>query len=355
MSRRRSRYEDEDDDDRPRRRGRDDDDLPRTRGRWREDEAASSAKRTGRKRISPVLILGIVAGVFALLLAVGIGIYFVARSAAKPASVELLAHVPADATTVAGYDLEELADSEAYRKALERQPLSDVIEIERSGLRQADLSRFVVAHLSNNGYACVIRFRAAPDRSKYLGPDLSGKTYAPFTSLTSVYKFGYFADANTLVLADKEPTIQAVRDKGGKARLASELKDMTDRARGPIWRATGRGAAVNLGIAQRAGAAGGTCVWVEPVGLFADVKMELRFDSSDQARIGAATVRGLLVQQRGLATEFGGFRTGNDPSDFETIRNGYDAAVVKESGTRVSVSLRLPATEALRLLGSGPN
>jgi hypothetical protein len=224
-----------------------------------------------------------------------------------------------------------------------------------SGFRQTDLARFVVARVPNNGYVCAIRFKIAPDRSKYLGPDLPGKTYASFTSLTSVYKFGYFADPYTLVLADQDPTIQALRDKGGKVRLTGELKELTDRARGPVWRATGRGLGTDMGIAQRAGATGGTAVWLEPVGAYADVKIELRFDSAAQARSGAATLRGLLVQQRGLATEFGGFRTGNDPSDFNDIRNGYDGAEIKESGNRLSSRLRVPATEALRIFGSGQN
>ena len=71
--------------------------------------------------------------------------------------------------------------------------------------------------------ACAIRFKVAPEPSKYLAPAPAGKSYAPFTSLTGNYKFGYFADPTTLVLADKEPTIQALREKGGKARLSADL------------------------------------------------------------------------------------------------------------------------------------
>ncbi|HEX3146864.1 MAG TPA: hypothetical protein VHR66_02110 [Gemmataceae bacterium] len=340
----------------PRQRSRyDDDDRRGGRRRTRDDEPIDSPKSARKKRISPVLILGAAAGAFVLLLAAGITIYLIARNAGKPASADLLAYVPADATMVAGYDLDELSSSEAYRTALERQPLPDVIGMDRSGFRQADLSRFVVARLPANGSACVVRFKTAPEKSKYLGPDQPGKKYGPFTSLTTVYRFGYFADASTLVLADTEQTIQALRDQGSKVQLASELKEMTDRARGPVWRATGRTTQGEPGFPVRAGATSGSVIWLEPSGSFADVKMELRFGSTGEARNGSTTLRGLLAQQRGLATEFGGFRTGNDPSDWADIRRGYDESQVVENGTRLTARLRLPASEALRLAALGAN
>src|SRR5204863_908817 len=107
-----------------------------------------------------------------------------------------------------------------------------------AGLRSADLSRVLVARTVNNGNTCAVRFKVAPDQSKYLG-NSSGKSYAPFIALAGNYKFGYFADDKTLILADKEPAIQGLREKG-KARLNGDLQAMLGRVRGPVWRASGR-------------------------------------------------------------------------------------------------------------------
>ena len=341
----------------PRRRR--DDDRPRARPRRRDADRPPGGRR---KRIPPALIVGAVAGAFALVLGVGIVIYLAARNTGKPATGDLLAHVPADTEVLSGFDIDELSRSEPFRRTLERRPPPDLAEMERAGLRTADLSRVLVARTPTNGNACAIRFKSAPDRAQYLGADTLGKGYAPFTSLTGNYKFGYFADNTTLVLADTEPTVRALREKGPKARLSGELNKMVDKVRGPAWRASGRvpagererlGAGDN-GFALRAGASVGTAAWLVPDGRLAEVRFELAFDSATQARAGAATLKGLFVQQKGVRNEFGPFvgREGNDPADFADIQRGYAEADVSDSGSRVSAKLWLPATEALRTIGS---
>jgi hypothetical protein len=352
----------DDADDRPRRRRLADDeadDGPRPRTRRRAADRPAGGKR---KRPAPVLIVGAAAGAFALLLLIGVVVYLAARDAGKPATHDLLAHAPADAVVLSGYDMEELAPTEPFRRALERRAPPDLVELDKAGLRTADVTRILVARTPNNGNTCAVRFKSAPDRAKYLGPDLPGQTYAPFTSLSGNYKFGYFADPTTLVLAEKEPAIQTLREKGGKPRLSAELKGMVDRVRGPAWRASGRvtpgehgkvGAADD-GFALRAGASAGTAAWLVPDGRLADVRFELAFDGAGQARAGATTLRGLFVQQKSLTNEFGQFvgREGNDPADFADIKRGYDQAEVTESSNRATAKLTLPASEALRAIGS---
>src|SRR5262245_55079110 len=95
------------DDDRPRRRS--EDDHPRDRRPKRDDRPAD---KKGRQRRSPALIVGAAAGAFALLLAIGIVIYVVARDTGKPASTDLLSYAPADAVILSGYDIDELSRTE---------------------------------------------------------------------------------------------------------------------------------------------------------------------------------------------------------------------------------------------------
>jgi hypothetical protein len=360
VARVRSRRDDSDDAPRRRRFADDEaDDGPRPRKRKRSGDRPAGGKR---KRPAPVVIVGAAVAAFAFVLLVGIAVYLAARDAGKPATGDLLAHAPADAVVLSGYDMEELTRTEPFRRALERRAPPDLVELDKAGLRATDMTRVLVARTPNNGNACAIRFKSGPDRAKYLGTDLPGQTYAPFTSLSGNYKFGYFADPTTLVLADREPTIQALREKGGKARLSADLKAMVDKVRGPAWRASGRvtpgehervGAADD-GFALRAGASGGTAAWLVPDGRLAEVRFELVFDSANQARAGATTLRGLFVQTKGLTNEFGQFvgREGNDPADFGDIKRGYDQAEVTDTSNRVSAKLTLPASEAVRAIGS---
>ena len=310
----------------------------------------------------PALIVGTAVTAFAFLLALGIGIYLLVRPSTTPAASDLLAHAPADAVILGGYDIEQLSRHEAARRALERRAPPDLLELDRAGIRTADLSRVLIARTPNNGNACAIRFRAAPDRAKYLAPDPTGKGYAAFTSLTGNYKFGYFADDTTLVLADKEPTVQGLRDKGAKVRLPADLKAMVDKVRGPAWRASGRMTPTDHGrlgtnddgFAIRAGASAGTAAWLIPDGRMSEVHFELAFDNPKDARAGATTLKGLFVQQKGLTNEFGLYigRPGVDPSDYADIRRGYDQAEVSDSGSKVTATHFLPTSEALQTIGS---
>ena len=343
-------------DDRPSDRFDVEDNHPSRRKRKREGRPAA------RKRTSPALIVGAAVGVFALLLVAGIAIYLLARGSSAPAANDLLAHAPEDAVILSGYDIDQLAGTEAAHKALERRAPADLAELDKAGIRVADLSRVLVARTPNNGNTCVIRFKSAPDRAKYLAAELPGKGYAPFTSLTGNYKFGYFADGSTLVLADKEPTIQALKEKGAKARVPAELKAMVDKVQGPAWRVSGRITATDHGrfgttddgFAIRAGASAGTAAWMVPDGRLAEVRLELAYDNPKDAHAGAATLRGLFIQQKGLTNEFGLFvgRPGVDSSDFADVRRGYSEAVVTESGSKVSARLVLPTSEALYMIGS---
>ncbi|MBO0697188.1 MAG: hypothetical protein J2P46_02225 [Zavarzinella sp.] len=345
---------DEPDDTRPRVRERDEKDRPGSRRRDREPPKP-------KKPPSPVVLVGLILGVFALCLAVGVGLYLIFREAQKPAANDLLAHAPADAVALSGFDLDELSANEAFRRSLEQHPPPDLAELDRAGLRAADLSRALVARTANNGTACAVRFRAAPDRSKYLGPDLAGRSYAPFIGLAGTFRFGYFADRTTLVLAEKEPTIQDLRDKGAHVRLSVNLRDMVDRAHGPVWRATGRlsspdlarGGLVEEGLMLRVGPSAGSAAWLEPNGGLARVCFELAFDKPGEAPFAAAVVRSSFQVQRGL-TEFGpeSGRDWVDSAEVTDVRRGYDEAMVTEGPLTLSARLTLPAGEALRAVGA---
>jgi hypothetical protein len=262
---------------------------------------------------------------------------------------------------LSGYDLEELGRREAFRKALERRAPPDIVELDRAGLRTADLSRVLVARTANNGNTCAIRFKSAPDQSKYIQTNLVGRDFGTFLCLAGNYKFGYFADDKTLVLADKEPAILALRENS-RGRLTGDLKAMVDRVRGPVWRATGRLTANDLGrlttgddgFTLRVGPTSGTAAWLVPNGRLADVRFEMAFESSTQARQAAATLRGAFVLQRGMNEQgqMVNIREGTDPGDFIDIRRGYEEASVSDDGARTSAKLVLPASEALRAVGS---
>ena len=335
---------------------------PRPRRRRVEDTVPESARR---KRItSPPVLTAIIVSAICVGLASGGVIYFVLRDPTKPASGDLLAHVPTDAVILSGYDLEELAGNPAFRRALEKRAPPDVLELDRAGLRSADLSRVVVARTVNNGNTCVVRFKTPPDPRKFLHSELPGKSYAQFTSLTGSYRFGYFAISSTLVLAEREPAAQALLEKGAKIRLGDDLMKMVEKARGPIWRVSGRISAADSsrlaladdGVSLRIGPCAGTAAWAIPDGPLADVRFEIVFEDGPEAAQGAGALRSTFVNLRAL-NEMGQLvgRVNIDPADISDIRRGYDESEVSENGTRVSASVRLPASEAIRAVGSVRN
>src|SRR5262245_3999940 len=164
MPRSRSRAAEEDD-DRPRRRRRDAD----------LDDRPSRRDHPPRRPISPAKILGVSIGVFVLVVVVVIVVLILDKTAKKPAGSELLDLVPADTVVLSGFDLVQLSENEPYRKALERRAPPDLAELDRAGLRTIEMSRVLIARTLDNGNACVVRFRAGPDRNRYLGADLPGK------------------------------------------------------------------------------------------------------------------------------------------------------------------------------------
>jgi hypothetical protein len=342
------------------------DDRPKGR---RKGAAATQSRKTTksapmtsvRGKVPPAMIVAAAFGAFVVLLGVGLLIYFLTGKSGKAPSNDLLAHAPSDAVVLSGYDLDEIATNDAMRKSLEKRAPPDMVELDRAGLAIGDLSRVLIAKTVNNGNTCVVRFKKAPDHSKYLAAPAAGKSYGAFTSLTGNYRFGYFADASTLVLADKEPTIQALQEKGAKNKLTSDLQGMVNKVRGPIWRASGRIGGPNYdrlgpnddGFTLRAGPASGTAAWLVPDGKAADVFIELEFENAKQANQAAATLKGLFLTQREV-DDTGRLRNrdGVDPSDIADIRRGYDKADVSENGSRVTAKVRLPASEAVRAIGS---
>jgi hypothetical protein len=349
---------DDEPDDRPpvRRKGQAD----RPRGRRRDTEEAPPEPRRPKGPLPPAVLAGLIVGGFVVCLAFGVLGYAVFREAQKPAAADLLAYAPADAVVLSGFDLDEVTGNEVLRKALERRAPPDLVELDRAGLRTADLSRALVARTANNGTACVVRFKAAPGRAKYLGPDVAGRGYAPFTSVGGSYRFGYFADRSTLVLADREPAILELWEKGAKARLPADLRDMVGRVHGPIWRATGRATPAEFprsgaeeGLALWVGPAAGTAAWLEPEGRLGRTYLELAFDDPARAASAATAVRTTFHLWRGV-NPFGdpNPRAWLDPADMADLRRGYDEATVIEGALRVSARVTLPAGEAVRVVGA---
>src|SRR5262245_34033500 len=283
--------DDEPDDDRPATR-------TRPRKRRRDDSEPESPPRP--KKSSQALVIGVAAGALLFLVVAGVSLYLIFGGSSKPASSDLFALAPTDTVILSGYDLEELGSNPACRKALEKREPPDLLDLDRAGVRSADLSRVLVARTVNNGNVCVIRFRSPPDQSKYLQPDLPGKTYAPFISASARYRFGYFDNSSTLVLADREAAIVTVKEKGPKVRISDDLKQMADKVRGPIWRASGRISAAESdrlrlpeeGVVLRIGPNAGTAAWAVLDGRSAEVQFELSFVSRPEATQGAGTLRG---------------------------------------------------------------
>jgi hypothetical protein len=330
------------------------------RGQRRDDRSSRVAKPPARRSIPPVLLVAIGMGAFALLLGGAVLIYSLTRDSSKPGGSDLLAYAPIDAVILSGYDLDELGRNEGFRKALERRAPPDLVELDRAGLRSSDLSRVLVARTANNGNTCAVRFKKAPDQSKYLQPVQAGNAYATSRSIAGNYKFGYFADDKTLVLADKEPAIQALREKG-RPQIPADLRLMVGKVRGPVWRASGRLSAAQHnrigmgddGYSLRIGPSAGTAAWLVPDGRMADVRFEVEFDNAAQAKQAVATLKGVFLLQRST-NELGqlNVREGTDPGDVIDIRRGYENADVSDDRTRVSVKLQLPAGEAIRAVGS---
>jgi uncharacterized membrane protein len=350
---------DEPDDDRPPADLTHDDDRPRPR-RHRDEERRARAGARRKKRSSPAVVVGLIMVAFATFLVVGVLGYLLFHNRSKPAANDLLVYAPTDAVALSGYDLEDLSRNDKFRRALERKAPADVVELDRSGLRTAELARALVARTAQNGNTCAVRFKAPPDRSKYLEANLPGKGYASFTSLASTYRFGYFPDDRTLVLADKEPAIQALLDKGSKTRLSSDLGYMVGKVRGPIWRTAGksnpfdrpRSGMPDDPFLFRVGPSTGTAVWVTPDGPMAEVNIEIEFENRGLAMQGASTLRGSFHLRRarndlGQLTD----REGIDPADVSDVIRGYTEASVSEDGNRVVAQLVVPPSEAMRMIG----
>ena len=346
---------DDEDDDRPPVRGRrsrdEDDDLPpvgRPRRRVVDDRPSARRKRP----MAPPVLLGVGIGLFFIFLAVGIAGWFLFGRKGPAAASDLIAYAPADTASLAGFDLDAISAHEGLKRAIERRPPSELAELDKAGLRPSDLSRALVAR-TNAGVTAAVRFTATQDRARYLGANVVGKSYAPVTSLTGPFRYGYFADKKTLVLADTEPTIQGISEAGGRARVSNKLQGLADRARGPMWQANGRidplkGPRFGMPDERwllRFGATTGSVGWLEPGAVLSDVRYEIEFDSPHQAGFGAATLKTLFAFRRG-ATEV--FDRDVAPEDLLEVRRGYESATVTEDGRTVSARLRLPPAEAVR-------
>jgi hypothetical protein len=334
--------DDEEDDDRP----------PVGRRRRR---AIDDRRPVGRKRpVSPPVLLGVAIGLFFIFLAVGIAGWFIFGRKSPAAASDLIAYAPADTVCLAGFDLDAINANDGLKRAVDRRPPGELAELDTAGLRPADLSRALVARTST-GVAAAVRFPVSQDKSRYLAANVVGKSYAPVTSLTGPFRFGYFADNKTLVLADAEPAIQAIHDAGGKPRVSNKLQGMADRARGPIWQANGRVDPLKgprFGLLDdrwliRFGPTAGSVAWLEPGGVLTDVRYEIEFDSPHQAGFGAAMLKTQFAMRRGV-TEVGMFNRDVAPEDLGDVRRGYETATVAEDGQTVSARLRLPAAEAVR-------
>lgn len=334
----------------------DEDDRPPVGTRRRRDHVEDERPiRRRRRPVSPPLLLGVGIGGFFILLALGTGAYFLFRKASAPAAADLIAYAPSDTVSLAGFDLDALTADERLHHAIGLRNPADLAELDRAGLRPTDLSRALVAR-TGTGVAAALRFKGPQDRAKYLGTTVPGKPYAPLTSLNGAFRFGYFADAKTLVLADREATVQDVIDGGGKPRASHKLQALADRARGPMWRATGKTSPFDrprFGLTDenwlvRFGPTAGSVAWLEPGGLLTDVRYEIDFDNRGQAMAAAGTLRGLFAVRRGMNEAGLAFGRDIDPADAADARRGYEGAVVTEDGLSVSAQLRLPATEAVK-------
>lgn len=331
----------------------DDDEEEPPRRRARKKTATAP-----RRKVPPVLIVGIGAGAFILLLGVGLLLYFFSGGSGKPATNDLLVYTPADAVILSGYDLDELGRHDGFRRSLERQAPGDLVELDRGGLPAKELSRVLIARTANNGNCCVVRFKNAPDSQKYLKAK-AGQRYSDFTSLNGQYRYGYFVDATTLILADKEPAMQDLVEKGAKARIGNDLRAMLDKARGPVWRATGRLSPSDHerfgrnddGFSIRVAPSAGSVVWLVPAGSQGEVHFHWSFENAGKATQAAATLRGMFQTQRGQF-EMGQFPRGTDSGDISDIRKGYEQADVSQRSEALSATLDLPASEALRAVGS---
>jgi hypothetical protein len=110
------------------------------------------------------------------------------------------------------------------------------------------------------------------------------------------------------------------------------------------------------GFSLRVGPSAGTAAWLVPDGRQADVRFELEFENAGQAKQAVATLKSAFLLQRST-NDLGQLimREGTDPSDASDIRLGYQNADVSDDGPRVSAKLRLPASEAMRAVGSARN
>jgi hypothetical protein len=350
--------DDDEEDDRPpvgrrRREDEDDDRPPVSRRRRREDDDEVRPRGRRQRPVSPPVLLGVAIGLFFIFLAVGLAGWFLFGKTPPAAATDLIAFAPADSVALAGYDLDALTAHDGLKAVIDKRPPGELAELDRTGLRPADLSRALVAR-TNNGVAAAVRFRAPPDKARYLAANVVGKSYAPVISLGS-FRFGYFADNKTLVLADTEPAVQGVLDGKGQPQVSNRLRGLAERARGPMWQATGRVdpfkgprfGPIDERWLLRFGATSGSVAWLEPGTALTDVRYEIEFDSAHQAGFGAGVLRTQFAMRRGMIEAGGVF--GQIPAeDIGDVRRGYETATVTEDGHTVSARLRLPPAEAVR-------
>lgn len=350
------RRRDEDEDDRPRakRRSRDEDDEEDDRPRRRSDVDDSPKRR----KASPALLAGGLVGVVLVLVGGVVLLMFLTRGG-TPGGTDMLAHMPSDTVVVSGYDVDALRSHDRFQQALDLQPPFELSEIDRAGIRLADLTQVLVARTGTNGQACALRFKTPPAANRYLSENVKGKNYAKFQSVAGNYQFGYFAGKDVLVLADREATIQAMLDQNAKGKLNSNVQGLVARTRGPVWRAAGSATTNNilppfeLGVQLRMGTNQGTASWFTLDGELANVQIEIDYADDLQAAQGAAVLRGayqLLQAENDFGRAFGKMPAlANEMMD---NRRGYAEAIVEVSGRRVTTKIKLPPGEAMRVIAA---
>jgi hypothetical protein len=312
--------DDDEEDDRPpvgrrRREDEDDDRPPVSRRRRREDDDEVRPRGRRQRPVSPPVLLGVAIGLFFIFLAVGLAGWFLFGKTPPAAATDLIAFAPADSVALAGYDLDALTAHDGLKAVIDKRPPGELAELDRTGLRPADLSRALVAR-TNNGVAAAVRFRAPPDKARYLAANVVGK---------------------------------------GQPQVSNRLRGLAERARGPMWQATGRVdpfkgprfGPIDERWLLRFGATSGSVAWLEPGTALTDVRYEIEFDSAHQAGFGAGVLRTQFAMRRGMIEAGGVF--GQIPAeDIGDVRRGYETATVTEDGNTVSARLRLPPAEAVR-------
>jgi hypothetical protein len=202
----------------------------------------------------------------------------------------------------------------------------------------------------------VLRFKTDANAARYLKPAASGRNYSETINDEGIYRFGYFADAQTLVLAEKEPAIQALREKG-KGKISGELQRQVELVRGPVWVACGKlsaDAATRLALTEegftfRVGAYNGAAVWMVPDGKSAAVRMQIECESPARATSMSAQLKSLFKVEKDYHERT--TREGADTADSPDVIRGYNGADISVNGRVVSAKLSLPPGEAFWAIG----